>query len=66
MAKIYRTISGDVWDGVAKKVYGDESHASFLMANNQEYLEYFVFPEGIGLRVDDLPEDESALPDWRR
>lgn len=66
MASMYKTKSGDVWDGIAKEVYGDESCISFLMANNQKYLEYFVFPEGISLTVEDLPENESTLPDWRR
>ncbi len=66
MASVYKTKSGDVWDSIAKEVYGDESCASFLMANNQEYLEYFVFPEGVCLKVEDLPEDESTLPDWRK
>lgn len=65
MASVYKTKSGDVWDGIAREVYGDESRTSFLMANNQEHLEYFIFPEGISLRVEDLPEDESTLPDWR-
>ena len=66
MARGYRTKSGDVWDQIAKEMYGDESCVSFLMANNQEHLGYFIFPEGISLRVEDLPEDESALPEWRR
>lgn len=66
MAKVYKTKSGDVWDGIAKKVYGDEAYVSFLMANNQEHLGYFVFPEGVCLTVKDLPEDESTMPDWRR
>ncbi len=66
MAKVYRTKSGDVWDSIAREVYGDEKHVSFLMANNQEQLGYFVFPEGIGLRVEELPDRGSFLPDWRR
>ncbi len=66
MAREYITKSGNVWDGIAKDVYGSESYVSFLMANNQEYLEYFVFPEGVCLAVKDLPVDNSALPDWRR
>lgn len=66
MARVYKTSSGDTWDSIAKKVYGDESCVSLLMANNQEHLGYFVFPEGIGLRIEDLPEDETTLPDWRR
>lgn len=66
MAGTYKTKSGDVWDGIAKEVYGDETFVSFLMANNQEHLGYFIFPEGIRLRIEEMPEDESALPDWRR
>ena len=66
MAKTYRTKSGDVWDGIAKEVYGNETYAYFLMANNQEQLGYFVFPEGICLKVEELPEDRAVLPDWRR
>ncbi len=66
MAGVYITKSGDVWDGIAKEVYGSESYVSFLMANNQEHLEYFIFPEGIRLTVKELPMDNSTLPDWRR
>lgn len=65
MAKIYRTISGDVWDVIAKKVYGSTSCTSFLMENNQEHLQYFVFPEGIILKIEDLPEEKKTLPEWR-
>jgi len=66
MEKVYRTKSGDVWDSIAREVYGCESCVSFLMENNQEYIGYFVFPEGICLKVKELPEDETFLPDWRR
>lgn len=65
MAGLYRTKSGDVWDRIAKEAYGSELYASFLMANNQQYLSYFVFPEGITLEIKDLPEEASNLPDWR-
>lgn len=65
MAAVYKTKSGDVWDNIAKEVYGSESYTSFLMANNQQHLEYFVFPEGVTLAIEDLPEEESTLPDWR-
>ena len=66
MERVYKTKSGDVWDQIAKEMYGDESCVSFLMANNQEQLGYFVFPEGICLKVEELPEDRAVLPDWRR
>lgn len=66
MAQVYRTVSGDVWDKIAKEVYGSESYTSFLMSNNQQYINYFVFPEGVPLTIEDLPEeDENVLPDWR-
>lgn len=65
MAKIYETISGDTWDVIAKKVYGNELHTSFLMANNQEHLGCFVFPDGIILKIEDMPEKKGTLPDWR-
>jgi phage tail protein X len=65
MATVYKTKSGDVWDSIAKEVYGSESYTSFLMANNQKYLSYFVFPEGIGLTIEDKPQEASILPDWR-
>ncbi len=66
MAGVYITKSGDVWDGIAKEVYGSELYVSLLMANNQEHLEYFIFPEGICLTVKEMPVDNSTLPDWRR
>lgn len=65
MAAVYKTRSGDVWDSIAKEVYGSETYTSFLMSNNQEYLNYFVFPEGIYLVIEVKPEEASTLPDWR-
>jgi phage tail protein X len=65
MAKTYKTISGDMWDNIAKEVYGSESYTSFLMSNNQQYLEFFVFPEGVTLSIEDKPKTESTLPSWR-
>ena len=64
MAKIYKTSSGDVWDKIAKEVYGSESYTSFLMGNNQKYIDYFIFPEGILLTIEDVVV-ESDLPSWR-
>ena len=66
MAKAYKTVSGDVWDRIAKEVYGSESYTSFLMGNNQEYIDYFIFPDGIYLTIEDLPEKENNLPEWRK
>lgn len=65
MATIYETKSGDVWDKIAKEVYGSEAYTSFLMGNNRKYLDYFVFPRGVELIIEDLPEEVTLLPDWR-
>lgn len=65
MAEQYITISGDVWDGIAKKVYGDEMYTSFLMEKNQRLLEYFVFPAGVTLQTPEKPQETGTLPDWR-
>ncbi len=66
MASLYKTVSGDIWDKIAKEVYGSESYTSFLMANNQKYIDYFIFPADIYLTIEDLPEEESNLPEWRQ
>ena len=65
MNEVYKTRSGDTWDMTAKEVYGDELYASLLMANNQELLDYFIFPEGVLINLPEIPEEESLLPDWR-
>lgn len=65
MARQYVTKSGDVWDRIAKEMYGSETYVSFLMFNNQDKIGYFIFPEGIVLDIKDLPEEASTLPDWR-
>lgn len=66
MPKLHKTVSGDIWDQIAKEAYGSESYTSFLMANNQEYIDYFIFPAGIYLKIEDLPEEGSTLPEWRQ
>lgn len=62
---LYKTVSGDTWDKIAKEVYGSESYMSYLMANNQSLISYFVFPADIYVKVVDLPEESSNLPEWR-
>ena len=65
MAGVYKTISGDTWDMIAKKVYGDEMQVSFLMSNNQKLLKYFIFPEDVEVSIEDRPETASNMPLWR-
>ena len=65
MLTVYKTKSGDMWDNIAKEIYGSESYVSFLMLNNQKYLDYFLFPDGVELRIEELPQETSTLPEWR-
>lgn len=62
----YETVSGDTWDIIAKKVYGQERHADFLMKNNWTLLEYVVFPAGVKVKCPELTEEnDEELPIWR-
>lgn len=61
--KVYITKSGDTWDMVAKEVYGDELYTSLLMSNNQELIEYFVFPENISIVLPEIPKEEILEAD---
>lgn len=65
--RIYKTIQGDTWDGIAIKVYGDERYINELLEANQEFNEIVIFPANIKLM---LPEIEtkaaSILPPWKK
>lgn len=67
MTKTYTTISGDMWDGIAYKVYGDEAYTDKLMKLNPQYRNIVIFPAGVVL---DLPEESLtvsvSLPPWKR
>ena len=66
MAGSYATISGDTWDGIAKKVYGSESQAGFLMEQNRELIETWQFDAGVKINTPDLPEERDGLmPPWK-
>lgn len=67
MASTYRTIQGDTWDIIAKKVYGEERCLDYLMEHNFPLLDYFIFPAGIELQTPDLPNRQpDDLPEWRK
>ncbi len=66
MAGTYQTKQGDTWDKIAYAVYGKEIHADYLMKNNFENLDTFVFSAGVTLQTPDLPEEnDDELPAWR-
>lgn len=64
--KTYTTISGDHWDEIAKKVYGKELAADWLMQHNPSLVGIFRFDSGVVLNTPDLPEETtSILAPWR-
>lgn len=63
---MYITKSGDMWDMIAKSVYGDEIYADKLMQANPNKIETFVFSAGEVLNTPELDEDEDGtLPPWK-
>ena len=63
---LYTTVDGDTWDSIAKKVYGAERYADFLMECNMTLLDILVFQRGVVLETPALPQQKSViLPPWR-
>ena len=63
----YTTIQGDCWDMIAKKVYGNEKYASYLMENNLPLIDTFMFKSGVVINTPELKEEViETLPDWRK
>lgn len=63
----YTTIQGDCWDMIAKKVYGNEKYASYLMENNLPLIDTFMFKSGVVINTPELKEEvKETLPDWRK
>ena len=63
----YTTVSGDTWDIVAYKAYGNEMCMDTLIKANIEHKDTYIFPAGVVLT---LPEIEltvsESLPPWKQ
>ena len=67
MTKTSTTIQGDMWDLIAKRLYGDEAALNVLLEANQQYADTVVFPSGVVLKVPEYTAPvTSILPPWRR
>lgn len=63
----YITIQGDMWDSIAKRLYGTEAALNVLLGANQQYADIVMFPAGIILRIPEyIAPNVSTLPPWRR
>jgi phage tail protein X len=67
MENVYKTVQGDTWDLIAKKVYGSEIYLDHLMKHNFSLLDYFIFPAGIKVFTPEIPlKGASGIPEWRK
>lgn len=63
----YVTSQGQTWDMVAKQAYGNELYADYLMQNNPEQIETFIFAAGVVINIPDIKSVSAiTLPPWRR
>jgi len=63
----YTTVSGDTWDWIAYKVYGDELKAADLITANRHLSATAVFSGEVVLQLPELPlEAAYELPPWRK
>lgn len=67
MSKVYKTIQGDTWDGIAAKVYGDEKYLNNLLEKNQKYKDIIIFSSGVSLELPEIEaEATTILPPWKK
>lgn len=65
--RVYKTIRGDTWDGIAVKVYGDEKYMNELLEANQAYREIIIFPANVSLSLPDIQtQTTTILPPWKK
>ena len=65
--RVYKTIQGDTWDGIAVKVYGDEKYMNELLEANQAYREIIIFPANVSLSLPDIQSQTTTiLPPWKK
>lgn len=66
--KKYTTVSGDTFDIIAYKLFGNEKYAELLMEANFPLLDYIVFPSGIEVSIPEVEDNGSEvdIPEWRR
>ncbi len=67
MPSTYTTTQGDMWDLIAKKVYGTELALNVLLAANLKHINTAVFSGGVVLALPTYSAPKSStLPPWRR
>lgn len=65
---MYITKQGDMWDSIAKQIYGSEKYANDLIKANSSHITTVIFPAGIVLTVPEIEVNiasTATLPPWR-
>ena len=65
-SKVYRTVQGDAFDGIAWRIWGREHMAHLLAEANPDHADVLVFEPGVELGIPDVePKTIVAdLPPW--
>lgn len=64
--RTYKTMQGDMWDAIAFRELGSESHTPALMRENLQHIDTYSFPAGVVLLLPDVGEQDSGeLPPWK-
>lgn len=63
----YITVSGDTWDIIAYKVYGDCMYTDRLINANIQHAEKVIFPAGVEITTPEIELTAAdTLPPWKR
>lgn len=62
-----KTRSGEYWDEISLRLYGDEHHIAELMAANYDKRRISRFSYGVEVNVPQITaQPASSLPPWKR
>lgn len=62
----YITESGDMWDKISYKVFGDCKFAGEIMAANTAHLDTYKFRAGVRLNIPEISRETKIItPPWR-
>ena len=66
--EVYKAKTGDMWDAIAYKIYGNEKRATDIIAVNPRLTDVIMFKGGETIFLPDnvVSADNSTLAPWRR
>ena len=67
--KVYKTVSGDTWDLIAYKVYGNEGYYHDLIRSNLALIDIAIFDANVPIIIPEIAKEsdnDTSLPPWKR